>query len=744
MKRKDLIAAAASVVAGALVGLFHFPGGVPGMIILFFAAVVAPGYLLCRAISPIYFDPLEIYAVSVAVGISLFVLWGLILFAIHGPVDAAIPGMALAGGALIAVNLRRDHHHTDDGLLKEPGGLGWVVSAVVIIITIISYVLGSARGWGEDWDHYTYITMVRRLVTRGIAADYPIAYAGERPDPIHSYNAWALLWAAISRGANIDPINLYIKSAVLTVPATLLAFYSLCKAFFQRPIALVTLLLYAAYHLFGMGLIILGRSSFYNDDPAWLILFPVAVGFGWTYANKGGKGLLVLSMIVVAGVFIVHPLWGAMLLSALGLMVFIMLFKGPQMKRWLKISAQAGALLFFIPLLYALAITIIYGESAEKRLTLWLGILLFLIIPLSLAFPWIIKRIVSLWYEPAVKRAFLAFVLCVAVAAPLILIRLLEAQEARSEVYFETSPYKYFIESRLFILNPLNYTYTAPDMTLYPFSLVGVIALPWLIRRYIRGERGAGMVAAGIILVPLIAMHPYLAFLFSKVMHVAYLRRALRFSAMFAACGAGALISTLVSSRPRFAGISALIAALIVGGISAAYPYSPSYFKRAFSKSWFTVAHAPASGLFWHSDYDAYENSDVKWDTEQFSKLVERAADGDTIFSDRFTSYRLTAYKDVYVECRMKPSTGATDQNQREIDQARFFNDSTDNRDKCLILKNYKARWALLNIDPDYRLREYYLGDPWTVEKLAGDGERFHLTGQTGDWVLFRATDGCW
>ena len=156
------------------------------------------------------------------------------------------------------------------------------------------------------------------------------------------------------------------------------------------------------------------------------------------------------------------------------------------------------------------------------------------------------------------------------------------------------------------------------------------------------------------------------------------------------------------------------------------------------------MAHAPSNGLFWHSDYDAYKNSIVKWDTEQFAVLVEQAPDGDTIFSDRFTSYRLTAYKDVYVVCRMKPSTGAADQNQREIDQARFFDSSTDNREKCLVMKKYKARWALLNVDPDYRLREYYLGDPWTVEKLGGDSERFALIGRAGDWVLFKATDACW
>jgi len=744
MKKFEIIASVAVTAAGLLVSAFHVPAGAPGMIILFLAAVVTPGYLLCRAASHIYFDVLEIYALSVALGISIFVLWGIILFVLNAPIDVAIPGILAANVALLAWNFRRERSRPEADSFAGSGGLGWIVIIVVVIITIISYVLGSARGWGEDWDHYTYITMVRRLAARGVASNYPIAYAGERPDPVHSYNAWALLWAAISRGARIDPISLYIKSAVLTVPATLLAFYSLCKTLFGRSTALVGLLPYASYHLFGMGLILLGRSSFYNDDPAWLILFPVAVGLGWSYLGKGGKGLLALAMLALAGSFIVHPLWGLMLLPAFGLNALVSLWPGPAHDRLLKTGAQAGVGLFFIPVLYALGIMIFYGENDGKRIGFWPGIVIFCILPFMLVIPWVVRRAIALWKDDKVKRSWLMLASSVVVAVPFILMRFSGARVARPEVYFETSPYKYFIESRLFVLHPSNFTYTAPDMTLYPLSLLGVAALPWLIGRYFRGERAAGLVSAGVILVPLIATHPYMAYLFSKMTHAAYLRRALRFSAMFAACGAGALVSRPVLLRPRFAGVSALFVGLIVSAASAVYPYSPTYFQGAFSKSWFIMAHAPARGLFWHPEYNAHKNTNVKWDTEQFAELVERAPDESTIFSDRFTSYRLTAYKDVYVTCRMKPSTGASDQTQREADQAKFFDPSTDSRGKCQVLKNYGARRVLLNVDPDYHLREYYLGDPWTVEKIAADKERFTLIGRAGDWVLFRATGLCW
>ncbi len=58
-------------------------------------------------------------------------------------------------------------------------------------------------------------------------------------------------------------------------------------------------------------------------------------------------------------------------------------------------------------------------------------------------------------------------------------------------------------------------------------------------------------------------------------------------------------------------------------------------------------------------------------------------------------------------------------------------------------VKKYNARWVLLKIDPDYRLREYYLGDPWTAHKLAEDSENFKRVGQAGPRVLYEAFEAC-
>jgi hypothetical protein len=174
-----------------------------------------------------------------------------------------------------------------------------------------------------------------------------------------------------------------------------------------------------------------------------------------------------------------------------------------------------------------------------------------------------------------------------------------------------------------------------------------------------------------------------------------------------------------------------------------AYPYSPPYFERAFDKAVFIISKAPSRGLFWHPEYDIYKAHSANWDTERFDEMLSSVKNGDTIFSDRFTSYRLTAYRDVYVVCRFKPSQSVRDQMKREEDQARFFAEK-NNESRCQILKKYNARWVLLNLDPDYRVRDYYLGDPWTARELEADKERFSVVNQGDNWVLFRAESACW
>lgn len=744
-KRIDLIIAAFFISAGLIVSTLHFPGGVPGMIIIFLGATFFPGYLLIRLFRIDLSDPLDIYPLSFVAGASLFSLWGLMLFAVNAKVDAAAPGMAIIGGAMIAMNWRREIVSGHKEGFGGPGGLGWAALAITVSITLFAFALGSFRGWGENWDYYTYITIVRRLIERGVAADYPVEYANEGPDPIHSFNVWALMWAAVGRGARMDAIALYVKSAVLTVPAALLSFYYFARTLFNRPNALVALLVYSAYHLLGLGLVILGRTSFYNADPAWLIFFPVAFGLAWTYADRGGKGAAITAVLVSCGTFLIHPLWGSLLVSGVSLIPLLSFRnKSIEHNRAIKIMGITGAAIFCIPLLVAVA-----AATSDTRfklsgfIELKGGMVFFLFIPLVMVSPWLILRARALWNDASFKRSWIILALIIAALLPLVVMRYVHVQSARPEIFTATHPYKLFIASRLFILSFFNYTYTAPGMTLYPLSALGIIALPWLFIRREKIGPGAVLAAAGALLIPFIANHPYMSFLFVEATHTAYLRRALRVSAMFAACGGSVLIAAAVLKRPRYAGITAAGVALVSGVLFALYPYSPLYFQRAINKSWFVATKAPRPGLFWHPAYDAYKIENIAWDGEEFSTLVDQIPPGETVFSDRFTSYRLPAHRDIYVVCRMKPGAGVTDQAQRRKDQARFFRAETTREERCRILKKYDARWVILSLDPNYRLRDYYLGDPWTAKKLNDDTGRFRAAGRIGPWVMFEALETC-
>jgi len=61
---------------------------------------------------------------------------------------------------------------------------------------------------------------------------------------------------------------------------------------------------------------------------------------------------------------------------------------------------------------------------------------------------------------------------------------------------------------------PAVYTFTAPDMTMFPLCILGVVALPILIKRYRQGNKGSGIIALGILIAPLIALHRRGLFIF--------------------------------------------------------------------------------------------------------------------------------------------------------------------------------------------------------------------------------------
>lgn len=728
-------------LAGFLIYLLNFHLGIVAVFLIFWALAFVPGFLTLNFFKLGGFSFLDIYLLSLSLGLSIFMIVGLPLFLIRAPLESVnllmfiLNSLLFLGNCIfVAGRSRKDRRDTE--------GVG--VYALVVLFTVIASFLGAFRGWGEDWDYYTYIAMVKRLVSKGIIDNYPLAYANEAVDPIHGFNVWALLWASVAKSASVTPVFLYVKSAFLTVPAALCSFYFASKALFSKPIARLSLFCYAIFHLFGMGMILMGRSSFYNDDPAWLIFFPTLIGIAIRFVREGRKIWLIISALLSSATWLLHPLWGVLVFIFFGVGIVGNLFvRDGRLSGKVKVSAAIGVVVFFFPVLYVLVNLFAPWSFNFELPSLKWGTLLFLGIPLILFSLWLYEKAHIVYRDMFFRRWFLLSIISFLAASPFIILRLFLISGTHENGAL-LSPYKFFVSGALFVLSPFNFTYTAPDMTVFPFSLLGLSAIPLLIKRGKFNERNSVFILLGLLVIPLVAFHPYLAYWFVEWAHIAYLRRALRFGAMFASFCSGVTVTWLVE---RFAlrRMSLVQGAVLValGSIVWGYPYSPPYFRKSFDKALFIMFHASSRGLFWHPEYDVYKSKNAVWDTEPFEEVLAPVKDGETVFSDRFTSYRLTAYRDIYVVCRFKPSQSVRDQPVREKDQARFFAEKS-NENRCRILKKYHARWVLLNTDPDYRVDDYYLGDPWTAQELARDGEKFRVVKQVDNWFLFRAESACW
>jgi len=722
------------------------PGGMAGMLLIFAGMIVAPGYLLAKALLDEPFDPWEIYPLAMTLGVSCFGIVGMAMFIFHAPVGVAYPATAALGLVFAAASGHASPQWAT-GWSKERGGVGWLFAILVIVMILIAFRLGSFRGWYADWDYYTYIAIVRRIVTRGFAGNFPASYADEGHDPIHSYNIWALMWAAIGRGARIDPVILYVKAGALTIPASILAFYSLTKALFNRATAMAATVCYALYHLIALGFITLGSTSFFNDDPAWLIFFPTAIRLGW--GNSGTPNYqrrLIACVLAIAGTLMVHPLWGGLAAMAVALAALTKM-----------LAENRGGATRFAPASLAafLAWALILSPSAwaiwkivtnirflgNPQITSWGDFIVFLFLPAVLMIPKLVALIKK--YPAEARRTAWLLGAIAMIFAPLALLRFHETRGARADLFEQLHPYKWFITERLFVLNPTLYTYTEPDMTLYPWSLIGLAALPWLWLRAHRGDRSAYFVAAGILLIPLIAINPYTSWLFCRVLHPAYLKRALRVSGMFAAIGGGVAMWSIAVKAGKKAWIALAALAFIAAVGSGAYPVDPPYFQGAVEKAWFIIKNPPSKGLFWSPEMNADIMPDVKWDTEEFSALLDHVPIGETVTSDMFTGYRIPAYRDVFVMIREKPSFAVTDQASRDKDYEKLMTAEGSPQAVCEVMRRYKSRWILFNADPAYRLRGRLLWDPRLIKTIITSGGLFELVDARGAWGLARATGEC-
>jgi len=746
MKRKpDISAAFALSAAAGLACLLGFPSGTAGLAVVFSGMIISPGYLLLRILHHEPLDPWETYPLSLVMGVLLFGLAGMAMFLCAAPVYSGLIAMpAIATGLYLwLLFFSKRELSWEKGWRLEPGGIGLIFASLVFASLIIAWKLGSFRGWGVEWDYYTYITMVRRLLTRGFAGNFPVAFANEGSDPVHSYNIWALLWASMSLGLRMDPVTLYVKSGFLTIPAAILAFYSLARSFFERRAAMAAAAAYVIYHFAAMGFILPGRCSYYNSDPAWLIFFPISIKFAHGYMENGGPRRLASAALTVLITFLVHPLWGVLAGCAAAMTASVTLLAnrrdaGPAC-RW---SWRAGWFLLLSPAAWAgykvLSGVHVRGEGGTP--SFW-GFAAFVAIPVALWLPFIVRS--ALDNTRKARRALLLVGATAAICAPFALLRFMEAMGARPEEFSLVRDYNWFITPELFVLHPLAFSFTAPDMTMYPWSVLGLLALPWLIARCKKGHRALLVVVVGMLFMGVVAFHPYLAWLFGKSLHVAYLRRALRFSAMFAALGAGAGLWALSGMARKRAGV-ALLAVSAGAAVGAAfYPVWPAYFRGAAHKAWFIMTRAPTDGLFWHHDENAHKRKNVTWDTEKFAGLLKKVPLRHTVTSDVFTSYRITAYRDLYVIDRLKPSTGAMDVRERKQASYALVTAAENTGIICDVMNRYDSKWLLLNASPGYRLRGYFMWHPRTVRAILENRKYFLPAGSSGPWLLFEATPEC-
>ena len=112
----------------------------------------------------------------------------------------------------------------------------------------------------------------------------------------------------------------------------------------------------------------------------------------------------------------------------------------------------------------------------------------------------------------------------------------------------------------------------------------------------------------------------------------------------------------------------------------------------------------------------------------------------DVIFSDIWTSYRLTAYLPQYVAAQHKPGTGVADQDERRLIEVEFFDPRTTQSRRIEILDRFKARGVIVNRNPTYGLPTYRLAadHPEMITILKEDPKYFELLFDEGDWAIFR------
>jgi len=640
----------------------------------------------------------------------------------------------------------------------------FLAAAVLLALAALALWTGAFRGATIDWDYFNYISHVNKLVAWDQAALTHFAYRDAPPDPIHSYNIWALQWALIARWFNLDPIPLYLRSGFVMIPAGAAAFYALFRRMLQPRPALFGLFLFVAYHVFYAGLIFLGSDTFFPDDSQRMIVFPALLVLFLLYLERPAPGLLVAVALTALGMSVVHVFWGmCFYLCAGGLAGWLWLdhlgapaaLAGALRGKWRGPAWAAVATLGapFAAGLVKMAVMWSRGDSrgteplfdlgiASAGVEAWVWFIVGVALPLA-ALALIARPHRS--PDPArddelmrlTARAAAVVIAAAVVALPYVWLRF-EATAATNWSVFGRNPYRAFIDANLFILNPFKWSVGDPEMTFFPLFIPGCLLLPLLWRRA-RQDWPAKLALVALLLVPAICFHPALATLFAKYLSLGYLRRMLRLLAPFSLLPTALALDWLLAAaekkfvalrRPALAGAAGLAAAVGLSVACIPFAGTPEYYDHMFGKMVTIARQAPPDSLL--------------VDATPFEEIGKGGWFGpdDVIFSDIWTSYRLTAYLPQYVAVQQKPGTGIADQDERRLLEMEFFDGRTTAPRMRAILDRFGAAGVIVNRNPAYRLLGLPMGHPEAIGKLKADPAHFTLLRETGDWAIFRYQSG--
>ena len=639
---------------------------------------------------------------------------------------------------------------------ESNGSARWLVLSLVLLSGVLAFFVGASRGPETDWDLYNYIGMVRKFVVWDQASIHHYFYAEAPPDPIHSYNLHALVWAMVAARNRIDPVQLYIHSAFLTVPLCFLGFFSLARRALGARAGFFAFSFYFFFQLIYGGLYFVGNSTFYPDDSMWLLCFPPLLSLAFLCLEKPGPRLVLLAGLSALAVSIVHVLWGlafylvlCFLLAAEmkgGFAALKALWQEQKQKKIKAIIFWVMMVLAYLP--YVLSLVYMAAKLREEPKQwfrpllphfagdrLWIYGLIFIAVPFALRLwlsPWRELKenfLAGDFYQRGYfRRALLLFLASLLLALPYAFLRWQAIQSTQWQ-NFGINPYRGFITPVLFLLNPFKRSFTDPNMVFHPLFWLGLVLSFWLFRLG-RKESRVGALACfwAMIGVLLLVLHPVLATVFARIFTLGYLRRILRLAALLSFLPLGAFWESLCS-RLKLKPVSAYAACIILSaGIAAAMipvPAEPLYqglFRRMVN-------------LARPINRDSLLSDDAPFRFLTAHKLV---SPNDVIYSDLYTSFRASAYLGCYVAVQAKPGVGVPDQMERRLMELEFFAPDTSLERMEEILLNYRVSWVLINRNPQYHFYGRQLGHPETVGKLMTRPLRFRKISDEGDWVIFR------